>query len=368
MTVTANGTSIPRVERPAAPPSERFLGMRITPLTRRRLHAFRRNGRGFWSLWIFLSIFILSLFAELWCNDKPLVVQYDGHLYFPAFQYYPETTFGGFFETEADYRDPYVAELIDTSGGWMVWPPVRFDYSTVNYNLRGPTPSPPSADNWLGTDDQARDVVARVVYGIRLNVLFGFTVVIFSSIVGVLVGATSGFWLGWYDLLFQRFMEVWGSVPTLYVIIIIASVITPGFWVLLGIFMLFAWMGIVDPVRAEFIRARSFDYVRAAQALGVSDFKVMFKHMFPNAMITVVTTLPFALSGSVTLLSGLDFIGYGLPVGSPSLGELILQARNNLYAPWLGFTAFMTLGTLLTLLVFVGEGVRDAFDPRKTMQ
>jgi microcin C transport system permease protein len=365
MTVTA-GTSPPPVAQTAPPPSDRLLGLRVTPLTRRRLQAFRRNGRAFWSLWIFVTIFVLSLFAELWCNDKPLVVQYDGGLYFPAFQFYPETTFGGFFETEADYRDPYVLELVQGSGGWMLWPPARFDYSTVNYNLPGAAPSPPSGDNWLGTDDQARDVVARVVYGIRLNVLFGFSVIFFTTIVGILVGASSGYWLGWYDLLFQRFMEVWGSVPQLYLIIIIASVVTPSFWILLGIFLLFSWMGIVDPVRAEFIRARSFDYVRAAQALGVGDFKIMFKHMFPNAMVMVLTTLPFALSGSVTLLAGLDFIGYGLPVGSPSLGELILQARNNLHAPWLAFTAFFTLGTILTLLVFVGEGVRDAFNPRKT--
>jgi len=365
MTVTT-GASVTQSARPVAPPSDRFLGTRIAPLTRRRLQAFRRNGRAFWSLWIFAAIFILSLFAELWCNDKPLVIQYDGGLYFPAFRYYPETTFGGFFEAEADYRDPYVVDLVRDSGGWMIWPPVRFDYRTVNYNLPGAAPSPPSRDNWLGTDDQARDVVARVVYGIRLNVLFGFSVIIFSSVIGIIVGATCGYWLGWYDLLVQRFMEIWGSVPTLYVIIIIASVITPSFWILLTIFLLFAWMGIVDPVRAEFIRARSFDYVRAAQSLGISDFKLMFKHMFPNAMVMVLTTLPFALSGSVTLLAGLDFIGYGLPVGSPSLGELILQARNNLHAPWLGFTAFFTLGTILTLLVFVGEGVRDAFNPRKT--
>ncbi len=366
MTVTT-GASLPKVERPLAlPQSDRFLGIRITPLTRRRLHAFRRSGRAFWSLWIFVAIFVASLFAEVWCNDKPLIVQYDGGLYFPAFRHYPETTFGGFFETEADYRDPYVVELVNDSGGWMLWPPVRFDYRTVNYNLPGAAPSPPSRDNLLGTDDQARDVVARVVYGIRLNVLFGFSVVLLSTAIGILVGASSGYWLGWYDILFQRFMEIWSSMPTLYVIIIVASVVTPNFWILLCILLLFAWMGLVDPVRAEFIRARSFDYVRAAHALGVGDFKIMFKHMFPNAMVMVVTTLPFALSGSVTLLAGLDFIGYGLPVGSPSLGELILQARNNLHAPWLGFTAFFTLGTLLTLLVFVGEGVRDAFNPRKT--
>ena len=365
MTLAA-GTSVPPVARTAPPPSDRFLGLRITPLTRRRLQAFRRNGRAFWSLWIFVAIFVLSLFAELWCNDKPLIVQYDGGLYFPAFRFYPETTFGGFFETEADYRDPYVLELVQDSGGWMLWPPVRFDYRTVNYSLPGAAPSPPSAVNWLGTDDQARDVVARVTYGVRLNVLFGFSVIFFTSIVGILVGASCGYWLGWYDLLFQRFMEIWGSVPQLYLIIIIASVVTPTFWILLGIFLLFSWMGMVDPVRAEFIRARSFDYVRAAQALGVSDFKVMFKHMFPNAMVMVLTTLPFTLAGSVTLLAGLDFIGYGLPVGSPSLGELILQARNNLHAPWLAFTAFLTLSTILTLLVFVGEGVRDAFNPRKT--
>lgn len=338
---------------------------RKNPIAERRWANFKANRRGFWSLWIFLVVFIVTLFAEFVANDKPFLVVYEGTFYTPIFKAYPETQFGGTFATEADYRDPVVAKLIGDKG-WMFWPAVRYSHVTVAWDLATPAPSPPDATHWLGTDDQARDVVARVVYGIRLNVLFGFSVIIFSSVIGIIVGATCGYWLGWYDLLVQRFMEIWGSVPTLYVIIIIASVITPSFWVLLTIFLLFAWMGIVDPVRAEFIRARSFDYVRAAQSLGISDFKLMFKHMFPNAMVMVLTTLPFALSGSVTLLAGLDFIGYGLPVGSPSLGELILQARNNLHAPWLGFTAFFTLGTILTLLVFVGEGVRDAFNPRKT--
>ena len=338
--------------------------MRITPITRRRIDVFKRNKRAVWSLWIFAAIFFVTLFAEFLCNDKPLLIRYDGAFYMPIFTAYPETTFGGFFAAEADYRDPEVVQLIEEKG-WMIWPPVRFDYRTINYKLGRPAPAPPSKDNWLGTDDQARDVVARVVYGIRISVLFGFTVTIFSSIIGIIVGAMQGYFGGRFDLYFQRFMEVWGSVPQLYLIIIVASIITPTFWVLLVIFLLWSWMGLVDLVRAEFYRARSFDYVRAARALGVPDWWVMFKHVLPNAMVSVMTLLPFTLAGSVTLLSSLDFIGYGLPVGSPSLGELTLQARNNLFAPWLGFTAFFTLGTLLILLVFIGEGVRDAFDPRK---
>ncbi len=355
---------------PAAPPPlearDFFLGMRITPLTRRRLDLFKRNKLAFWSLWLFVAIFTLTLFAEFLCNDRPLLIRYDGQFYVPVFTAYSEKEFGGFFEGEAEYRDPFVREMIEEKG-WIVWPPVRFDYRTINYDLRRPAPSPPSPTNWLGTDDQARDVLARVVYGIRISILFGFSVVIVSSIIGIVAGATQGYWGGRWDLYFQRFMEIWGSVPTLYVIIIIASVITPTFMVLLGIFLLWSWMGLVGLVRTEFIRARNFDYVRAARALGCSDWVVMLRHILPNAMVSSMTMLPFMLSGSVTLLSGLDFIGYGLPVGSPSLGELVLQARNNLHAPWLGFTAFLTLGSLLMLLVFIGEGVRDAFDPRKNV-
>ncbi|MBM3507472.1 MAG: ABC transporter permease [Alphaproteobacteria bacterium] len=353
----------------AVPPPDAhdtFLGFRVTPLTRRRLDLFRRNKLAVWSLWAFVAIFTLSLFAEFLCNDRPLLIRYDGQFYSPIFVAYPETKFGGFFEAEADYRDPFVKELIEEKG-WILWPPIRFDYRTINYEMKVPAPSPPSRDNWLGTDDQARDVLARVVYGVRISILFGFSVVIFSSIIGIIAGATQGYWGGRWDLYFQRFMEIWGSVPTLYVIIIIASVFTPNFWILLGIFLLFSWMGLVGLVRTEFIRARNFDYVRAARALGASDWVVMFKHILPNAMVSTMTMMPFMLSGSVTLLSGLDFIGYGLPAGSPSLGELVLQARNNLHAPWLGFTAFFTLGTLLMLLVFIGEGVRDAFDPRKNV-
>ena len=367
MSVTARTSVVEPPVPPAPPPADlrdRFLGMRITPITRRRLDVFRKNGRAFWSLWIFVAIFFLSLFAEFLCNDKPLLVRYDGAFYVPVFVSYPETMFGGFFPAEAEYRDPAVIELIQEKG-WMLWPPVRYDYRTINYDLRRTAPAPPSRENLLGTDDQARDVVARVVYGIRISILFGFSVVIFSSIIGIIAGATQGYWGGRFDLYFQRFMEVWGSVPQLYVIIIVATVITPTFWVLLGIFLLWSWMGLVGLVRAEFIRARNFDYVRAARALGLSDWGVMFKHVLPNAMVAVMTFVPFTLAGSVTLLSSLDFIGYGLPVGSPSLGELTLQARNNLHAPWLGFTAFFTLGILLILLVFIGEGVRDAFDPRK---
>jgi microcin C transport system permease protein len=355
---------------PAAPPPpgprDRFLGFRITPLTRRRLDLFRRNRLAVGSLWVFVAILTVTLFAEFLCNDRPLLVRYDGAFYTPIFKSYPETTFGGFFVAEAEYRDPIVREMIEEKG-WILWPPIPFDYRTINYELQGPAPSPPSSVNWLGTDDQARDVLARVVYGIRISVLFGFSVVIISSIIGIIAGATQGYFGGRWDLYFQRFMEIWGSVPTLYVIIILASVITPSFMILLGLFLLWSWMALVGLVRTEFIRARNFDYVRAARALGTSDWVVMFKHILPNAMVSTMTMMPFMLSGSVTLLSTLDFIGYGLPVGSPSLGELTLQARNNLHAPWLGWTAFFTLGGLLMLLVFIGEGVRDAFDPRKNV-
>ena len=351
---------------PATPPvGDRFLGMRITPLTRRRLQTFRKNRRGYWSLWIFTFLFFFSLFAEFFANDRPLIVNYQGNLMYPVLFDYPETRFGGIFETPAEYRDPYVRELIEQDG-WILWPAVRFSYDTINYDLNVPVPSPPSAVNWLGTDDQARDVVARLIYGFRISVLFGFALVIIASIVGVMAGASQGYFGGWYDLLFQRFMEIWGSVPTLFLIIILASVITPSFWTLLFLLLLFSWMGLVDLVRAEFLRGRNIDYVNAARALGVSDAQIMFKHILPNAMVATVTFMPFILAGSVTTLTGLDFIGFGLPAGSPSLGELLNQGKANLQAPWLGISTFIVLGVMLSLLVFIGEAVRDSFDPRKT--
>jgi microcin C transport system permease protein len=343
-----------------------ILGFRVTPLTRRRIHNFRANKRGYWSLWIFLALFFTSLFAELIANDRPLLVRYDGGFYTPFLTVYPETTFGGDFATEADYRDEFVVELIEAKG-WMIWPPVRYDASTINYDLPTPAPSPPTADNWLGTDDQGRDVMARMIYGFRISVLFGLVLTLFSSIIGVAAGAVQGFFGGWLDLLFQRFMEVWSGLPMLYLLIILASVIEPNFWLLLGLMLLFSWMSLVGVVRAEFLRARNLEYVRAARALGVSNSAIMFKHMLPNAMVATMTFLPFILSGSVVTLTALDFMGFGLPPGSASLGELLQQGKANLQAPWLGFTAFFVIAIMLSLLVFIGEAVRDAFDPRKAL-
>ncbi len=344
----------------------RFLGMPISRLTRRRLDNFKRNRRGFWSLWIFLALFLGSLPAEFIANDNPLVVSHKGTLFFPVLKAYPETAFGGEFETEADYRDSFVVKLIEADG-WMLWPPIPYSYRTINYNLGRPAPAPPSADNWLGTDDQARDVSARLLYGFRISVLFGLVLTFFSSIIGIAAGAVQGFFGGWVDLIFKRFIEIWSGLPTLYLLIILASVVEPNFWWLLGLMLLFSWMGLVGVVRAEFLRARNFDFVRAARALGVSDIGIMYRHVLPNAMVSTLTFLPFILAGSVTVLTSLDFLGFGLPPGSPSLGELLNQGKNNLQAPWLGFTAFIVLAVMLSLLVFIGEAVRDAFDPRKTL-
>ncbi len=345
--------------------TERFPGLKISPLTRRRLMNFRSNRRGFWSLWIFLGLFTITLFAEFVANDKPLLVRYDSKFYFPIFYEYPETVFGGFLPTEADYRDPEVAELIQAKG-WMVFTIVPYSYDTINYNLPVPAPAPPSRDNWLGTDDQGRDVVARLIYGFRISVLFGLVLTLLSSIVGVTAGAVQGYFGGWVDLLFQRFIEVWQGLPILYLVIILASVVEPNFWWLLGLMLLFSWMALVGVVRAEFLRVRNFDYVRAAKALGVSDTMIMFRHILPNAMVAALTFLPFILNGSITTLTALDFLGFGLPPGSPSLGELLNQGKANLQAPWLGITTFMVLAVMLSLLIFIGEAVRDAFDPRKT--
>ena len=349
----------------APPPADTFLGAKITPLTRRRIEAFKRNKRGYWSMWIFMVLFVISMFAEFIANDRPLIVNFQGEWLFPVLVDYPETKFGGFFETATEYRDAFVKDLIEADG-WMLWPMVRFSYNTINYELQRPVPAPPSRVNWVGTDDQARDVFARALYGYRISVLFGFVLVILTSIVGVMVGASQGYYGGWWDLAGQRFMEVWGSVPTLFLIIILASVITPSFWTLLAIMLAFGWMGLVDLVRAEFLRGRNIEYVMAARALGVSNAKIMFKHILPNAMVATITFMPFILAGSVTILTSLDFIGFGLPAGSPSLGEMLNQGKANLQAPWLGITAFVVLGTMLVLLVFTGEAFRDAFDPRKT--
>jgi len=344
--------------------TEKFLGMRITPITRRRIENFKRNRRGFVSFWIFLVFFIVTLFAEVIANDKPLLVSFNGEFYTPAFVAYPETAFGGEFQTEADYRDEFVAELINEKG-WMLWPPIRFSFDTVNYALSVPAPAPPRADNWLGTDDQGRDVVARLIYGFRISVLFGFVLTIISAMVGVSVGAFQGFYGGLIDLLGQRFIEIWAGMPVLYLLIILASIITPNFWWLLGLLLLFSWMGFVGVVRAEFLRARNLDFVRAARALGVSDLVLIYKHVLPNAMVATITFMPFTLAGSITTLTGLDFLGFGLPAGSPSLGELLNQGKANLNAPWLGISGFCIIALMLSLLVFIGEAVRDAFDPRK---
>ncbi len=347
--------------------SEKFLGMRVSPINQRRLANFAANRRGFWSLWIFLVIFILSLFAEFIANDRPLLVRYGGAFYVPVLNAYPETTFGGFFETEADYRDPEVKKLIDEKG-WILWPPIPYRYDSIVRDLGRPSPAPPTAKNWLGTDDQARDVAARIIYGFRISVLFGLILTIVSSAIGIAAGAWQGYSGGLVDLLFQRFMEIWGGMPQLFILIILSSLFVPSFWLLLGILLVFSWMSLVGVVRAEFLRARNFTYVTAARALGQSNIKIMFKHMLPNAMVATVTFMPFILSGAITSLTALDFLGLGLPPGSASLGEILNQGKNNLQAPWLGISSFLVIAVMLSLLIFIGEAVRDAFDPRKTFR
>ncbi|PTN37306.1 ABC transporter permease [Desulfonatronum sp. SC1] len=338
--------------------------MRLSPLNQRRWANFRKNRRGYWSLWIFLALFLATLGAEFIANEKPLLIRYDDQWFFPIFQVYPETAFGGDFPTEAYYRDPFVADLIREEG-WMLWPPIAYSHQTVNFNLDVPAPSPPTWENWLGTDDQGRDVLARVIYGFRISVLFGLTLTLSSTIIGIAAGAVQGYFGGWTDLLFQRFMEIWSGLPLLYLIIILSALIEPNFWWLLLIMLLFSWMALVGVVRAEFLRTRNFDYVRAARALGVGNLTIMFRHILPNAMVATLTFLPFILNGSITTLTSLDFLGFGLPPGSPSLGELLAQGKANLHAPWLGITAFMVLAVMLSLLIFIGEAARDAFDPRK---
>jgi len=345
--------------------NNKLFGVSISPLNRRRVENFKKNRRGFWSFWIFLVVFLISLCAEIVANDKPYLVRFDGAFYFPALIAYPETTFGGDFPSEADYTDPFVKELIEKKG-WMAWPLVPFSYDTIDRELGQTAPSPPDSRHWLGTDDQARDVFARLLYGFRLSVVFGLILTILSSVIGIAAGAVQGFYGGWLDLLFQRFIEIWAGMPQLYILIIISSILVPGFWVLLCILLLFSWLALVGVVRAEFLRARNLDFVRAARALGVNDATIMFRHVLPNAMVATITMLPFILTGGVTALTSLDFLGLGLPPGSPSLGEMLNQGKNNLQAPWLGLTGFFSLAVMLSLLVFIGEAVRDAFDPRKT--
>ena len=338
--------------------------MNVSPLTIRRLKNFRANKRGFYSTMIFSLLFLVSIFAEFIANDKPILVVFNGHIHVPVFEKIPETYYGGEFETEADYKDPFVKDLINEKG-FSVMPLIEYSYDTINYDLKVPSPSPPSFENLLGTDDQGRDVLARLIYGFRISVFFGLILTILSSIIGIFVGGIQGFYGGKIDLFGQRFIEIWSGLPVLYLLIIISSFIEPSFWILLFIMLLFSWMSLEGVVRAEFLRARNFEYVRAARALGVSNFVIMYRHILPNAMVATITMLPFIITGSIGSLAALDFIGYGLPSSYPSLGELTLQAKNNLQAPWLGFSAFITFALMLSLLVFIFEGIRDAFDPRK---
>ena len=361
---------------------------KLNALDRRRWALFKANKRGFYSFWIFVALFLVSLFAPIIANDRPVLAYYKGELLFPTNVEYPESKFGGFL-AKTNYRDPVNLDEINANG-WMVWPLVHYSFNTVNSELPLPAPAPPASSlskdvacakyllkiadpqciggnmNWLGTDDQGRDVIARLMYGYRVSVAFGLLLTLFSSIIGIVLGAVQGYFGGWTDLLLQRFIEVWSSMPTLYLLIILSAFITPSFWLLLFILVLFSWTGLVHLIRAEFLRARNFEYVRAARALGLSDNKIMFKHLLPNAMVSAVTFMPFIIAGSVTTLTALDYLGFGLPPGSPSLGELVAQGKNNIQAPWLGFTIFILMSTMLTLLVFMGEAVRDALDPRKT--
>ena len=337
--------------------------MKLSGINQRRFDRFLANRKAVWSLWIFGVVFIVSLFAEFIANDKPLIVSYDGGYYFPVLVSYPETAFGGEFETTADYKDPFVQDLINEKG-WYVFPPIPYHYRTIIGDLGSPAPSAPDSKNYWGTDEKAHDLFARVLYGFRISVLFGFALTIASAFIGVAAGAVQGYYGGWLDLLFQRFIEVWSSMPQLYMLIILASIIRPSFWILLIFLLLFSWMGFVGVVRAEFLRCRNYDYVKAAKVMGMSDRRIMFKHILPNAMVATMTFMPLVLSGSVTTLVGLDFLGFGLPPGSASLGEILAQGKNNIQAPWLWLSAFFSIGIMTMLLVFIGEGVRDAFDPR----
>ena len=380
----------------AAPPK---YWLKLGPMGRRRLENFKRNRRGYWSFWIFLALFIGSLCAELIANDRPLIASYNGEILFPALVDYPEEKFGGFL-AQTDYRDPVIAEEI-LAHGWMIWPPIRFANGTHNFDLPTPAPSAPTwwltqkqcedaigahqtrdpkfrpagspgcgqlEKMWLGSDDQGRDVVARLIYGFRLSVLFGLILAGVSSVVGIFAGAVQGYFGGWLDLVMQRIIEIWSSLPHLYILIILSAILAPSFFVLLGILLLFSWVNLVHLVRAEFLRARNFEYVNAARALGLGDARIMVKHVLPNAMVATLTFLPFVVNSSISTLTSLDFLGLGMPPGSPSLGELLLQGKSNLSAPWLGLSAFAIVALMLSLLIFIGEAVRDAFDPRKTFQ
>lgn len=368
--------------------------LRLRPIDRRRMDNFKANRRGFWSFWVFAALFLVSLASDFVANDRPILVSYKSEILFPIFKDYPEEKFGGFL-AQTDYRDPTIEKEIDAHG-WMIWPPIRYSYNTHNLDLPTPAPSPPTwmlskeqceaaaakkfgpgeanagcraiEWNWLGTDDQGRDVVARLLYGFRISVLFGLILASVSSVVGVTAGAIQGYFGGRVDLVFQRFIEIWSSLPQLYLLIIISSFLVPGFFVLLGILLLFSWVSLVHVVRAEFLRARNFEYVNAARALGLSNFRIITRHLLPNATVATLTFLPFVLNSSITTLTSLDFLGFGLPPGSPSLGELLLQGKSNLQAPWLGLTGFAIIALMLSLLVFIGEAVRDAFDPRKTFR
>jgi microcin C transport system permease protein len=339
---------------------------RLSPVNQARWARFRHNRRGYWSFWIFLVLFSFSLCAELIANDKPLLVRYEGQWYAPVLKDYSETVFGGQFATPADYQDPWLQKQLDDHA-WVLWAPVRFGARSINFATDTPFPSPPSAQNWLGTDANGSDVLARILYGTRISVLFGLMLTLCSSVIGVMVGAIQGYYGGRIDLFGQRVIEVWAGMPTLFLIILLSSVIQPGFWWLLAVTVLFGWMSLVGVVRAEFLRTRNFDYIRAAQALGVSDHSIILRHMLPNAMVAVLTFIPFILCSSITTLTSLDFLGFGLPLGSPSLGELLLQGKNNLQAPWLGIAGFLSVAVLLSLLIFIGEAVRDAFDPNKAV-
>ncbi|MDN7139956.1 ABC transporter permease [Pseudomonas sp. JQ170] len=336
----------------------------LSPVSRRRLQAFRRNRRGWYSLWLFGILLVLSLGAELVANDKPLVLSYQNQLYFPAFKRYTEQEFGGQLLFQPDYRSQYVQQLIKDQGGWMLFAPVPFSADTPNYDLQQPTPSPPTAVNWLGTDDQARDVLARVLYGTRVSILFALALTVISTVIGIAAGALQGYHGGWVDLIGQRLLEVWSGLPVLYLLIILSGFVEPNFWWLLGIMALFSWLALVDVVRAEFLRGRNLEYVMAARALGLQDRWVILRHILPNAMNATLTFLPFILTGAITTLTALDFLGFGMPAGSASLGELVNQGKQNLQAPWLGFTAFFSLALILSLLVFIGDALREAFDPR----
>jgi len=335
----------------------------MTPLNQERWRRFKANRRGFLSLWIFLGLFGVSLFSELLANDKPLLIWHEGRMHLPLLRSYSEADFGGEFQTAADYRDPFVLDLIK-SKGWALWPPIPFSHNTINYDLPSPAPSPPTRENWLGTDDKGRDVLAQILYGFRISVLFGFTLTLVSSIIGIAAGAVMGYYGGAVDIIGQRFMEVWSGMPQLFLLIILSSVVQPNFWWLLLIILLFGWMSLVGVVRTEFLRARNFEYVLAARALGMSNTRIMLRHILPNATIASVTFMPFILGGSITTLTSLDFLGFGLPAGSPSLGSLLAEGKANLQAPWLGISGFVIMAMMLGLLVFAGEAVRDALDPR----